>query len=335
MMTQTNVFHHATMPADTLRLALTINADATAYHWQTAFPVLAALDKMSMRRSATILPNDCPNNALDAYILARLGMPIDTGLAMLQAATLKIPQALEDVQHRNIQTWFKLSPVHWRAGRDKVHLLSFKPSDISIEESKQLLDSIAPWLIELDWRIHVTATQQWFVRSSHGFDYAAPDLDVAVSDQLEHFLPQGRDLKRWQTILTEIQMTWFNHPVNQKREAQRQLPINSVWLDNASSAAKWSESLVADWAARAKQIHTFSSNQTHKHLEELNSAFEPVLQSIQDNGNCQITLLGDMWQQDVTISKPSMGERLKGVFTSKKAQPLSWLQNPNFEFLEH
>jgi hypothetical protein len=43
-------------------------------------------------------------------------------------------------------------------------------------------------------------------------------------------LPQGPDALRWHGIFNEIQMLFFEHAVNQAREARGELPINSVWL---------------------------------------------------------------------------------------------------------
>jgi hypothetical protein len=43
-------------------------------------------------------------------------------------------------------------------------------------------------------------------------------------------LPDGRDAAAWNRLLTEIQMTWHTHPVNEAREARGEATVNSVWL---------------------------------------------------------------------------------------------------------
>jgi hypothetical protein len=42
--------------------------------------------------------------------------------------------------------------------------------------------------------------------------------------------PQGADARRLRSVLNELQMLLFEHPVNQAREARGELPVNSLWL---------------------------------------------------------------------------------------------------------
>ena len=333
MTTHTPVFHQATIHVDTLRLALIKDAQGNHYDWRATYPILATLDNMIMKRGATIFPDDCPNDAIDVYALAQLNLPINTGWAIADAAAHQIPAAIKDLTQHHSNPWFRLTPVHWRAGRDQVHLVAFDASEIHLQESKQLLEILAPWLAEWGWHLHVVATNQWFVRADQPFDYAAPSLEVASSDQLEHFLPQGADLKRWQTLLTEIQMAWFNHPVNQAREGQSRLPINSVWLDNASSANQWTITSAAQWLTEKTQIKIFNSTDIHEHLRQLDAALSPVLDELKQTGHSTLTFLGEMWQQDIEIQKPALTARLKNFMSLDKQHPLNWLETPQFDFL--
>ncbi|MGL4767723.1 MAG: hypothetical protein ACRCV6_06555 [Formosimonas sp.] len=328
----TVILHQATMDVKTLRQALQFNGQRKAYNWRNAYPILAELNTMATSRSATIFPNDCPNTALDCFVLERINMPIDAGMAVAQAAALGVPAAVQDLQQRNLNPWFCLTPVHWQAGRDKVHLVEL--DDIDVQEAKQLLEVIAPWLNEWDWHVHVTAPNQWFVRANAPFDYQAPSLAVAQSDQLEHFLPQGQDLKRWQTLLTEIQMAWHEHPVNQARQANGRLPINSVWLDNTSSALKWMPNTVKEWQETQKEVQTFSLPNVHDHLAELNVALAATLIELNQNQTATFTLLGDNWQQDITFKKITLWTRIKNKMRRHKPAPLNWLVTPKFDFLD-
>lgn len=327
----TAILHQATMTSDTLRRALKSNIASQPYDWQATYPILAALDDMETTRSATIFPDDCPNTAHDAYLLNSLRMPIDTGLAIAQAAMLNIPAAKDDLLQRTNNPWFLLRPVHWQAGRDKVHLVAL--DDIDIQETKALLDKIGPWLAEWNWHVHITAPNQWFIRATEPFDFNAPSLEIAASDQLEHFLPHGNELNRWQTLLTEIQMAWFHHPVNQARQAIKKLPINSLWLDNASSAINWTQASVEEWQTTRAQIQTFSNHEVHAHLSELNAALAPILIEINRTGTSKLTFLGDMWQQDIVFKKSAMLDRIKHKMRTHKAAPLQWLETPKFDFL--
>lgn len=331
------VFEHITLDPDALAFAVAKNANIGAhYDWRTTYPVLAQLDKMNMRRTATIFPDDCPNNAHDAYVLEQIGLPIDTGVSLMQAVAHHIPAAIKDLADKTFAQWFSLSPVHWRAGRDHVNLVALSDGDISIEEAKVLLASIAPKLAELGWHIHVASANTWYIRTMDHFDYHAPSLQLAQSDQLESFLPHGRDLKRWQTLLTEIQMMWFEHPINQARAKRNQTAINSLWLYGGINARAMNSEKLLQFNALTTLIrrpNQHEINDIHAHLAWLNLQLSTVIDAIKDDGQAIMTFLGETWQQDVFITQPSWTENMKGKFSSSKKKPLQWLEQPTFDFL--
>ncbi len=61
-------------------------------------------------------------------------------------------------------------------------------------------------------------------------DLATTPLSVAIGRDIEPLMPQGDDALRFRSLLNELQMLLFEHPVNQAREARGELPINSLWL---------------------------------------------------------------------------------------------------------
>lgn len=89
---------------------------------------------------------------------------------------------------------------------------------MDVADWTQIAQTITPWLNELGWEVFVPSAA--YIRVESGFGLHAPSLALAQSDILEYFLPQGADLKRWQTLLTELQMLLHSHPVNTSR-AQR------------------------------------------------------------------------------------------------------------------
>ena len=63
---------------------------------------------------------------------------------------------------------------------------------------------------------------------------------------LEYF-PQGNAQKLWMKIQNEIQMRWFDHPVNQAREAAGKLPINGLWLYGGGRLSPHAQQAPFDW----------------------------------------------------------------------------------------
>lgn len=57
-----------------------------------------------------------------------------------------------------------------------------------------------------------------------------------VGENLRQFLPRGRDARLVERWMNELQMLFFNHPVNVARQANGLPPINFVWLYGFSNA---------------------------------------------------------------------------------------------------
>src|SRR5690606_4093503 len=55
--------------------------------------------------------------------------------------------------------------------------------------------------------------------------------------------PEGRP---WRRLVNELQMLWFDHPVNQAREARGLRPVNSVWLYGGGRPAQLSSAPALD-----------------------------------------------------------------------------------------
>lgn len=334
MQNSRHFLYNATLPAQTLHYALNHQPNGQITDMLKYYPALVTIDHAVMARSAEIYPFESPNHSRQIVALSEANFPMDMGTALLEAAHLGIADALNDIQFQQPAQWFNLTPVHWQAERDHVNLVEISQDDISIEEMKALVESIAPWLAEWGWHIHVTATNRWFIRTETPFNYFAPDLVLAQSGQLEHCLPHGNDLKKWQTLITEIQMLWHDHPVNQARAENNQLSINSVWLDGGVQTQEVTPEGYVLWKETWSQIQSPPNNQNtdmHQHLAWVNDQLTPAALEFEKTGHSTIELLGATWKQTINLSKPTFTERLKGHIKTKDRPNLMWLEEPQFD----
>ena len=53
---------------------------------------------------------------------------------------------------------------------------------------------------------------------------------TVIGRDISAYLPQGAGAAKWNRLLNEMQMLLHDHPVNQAREANGELPVNSLWL---------------------------------------------------------------------------------------------------------
>ena len=115
--------------------------------------------------------------------------------------------------------------------------------DVTIDEATQLQAAILP-LVE-------TFQGQWLTSTAKHWGLQLPklpNLEWFAIEQLEgqsinDKLPVGDNQGDWRRLMNEIQMTLFEHPVNQAREANGLLPINAVWFSGAKPLA-----LESHWA---------------------------------------------------------------------------------------
>jgi len=92
-----------------------------------------------------------------------------------------------------------------------------------------------------------------------------PPLSGMAGRSLDHERPTTAPQKAQHKLLTEIQMLLHTHPVNQKREAAGQMPINSLWLwgggvlsprRESNFDGLWSNDALALGLARAAGVTT-------------------------------------------------------------------------------
>src|SRR5512137_2820080 len=119
-------------------------------------------------------------------------------------------------------------PIHVELARDHLVVTSLDrpPPD---EEADALVAAANALTGEMGARL-LRVADRWFLQAERRWDLHAEPLAAAIGQPLPTALPAGTDARRWNRLLTEIQMTWHAHPVNAGREARGEPTINSLWL---------------------------------------------------------------------------------------------------------
>ncbi|SNR96017.1 hypothetical protein SAMN05192560_1963 [Methylobacillus rhizosphaerae] len=126
--------------------------------------------------------------------------------------------------------WLLASPVNLALQRDTFSLGQPAPLWLTPTEDESLRASLNQHFAE-DGLVFLSGAQgHWHVCLKTVPDLVTTSLARAAGRDITHYLPQGADAQRWRQLLNEIQMLLFHHPVNQVREAQNKLPVNSIWL---------------------------------------------------------------------------------------------------------
>ncbi|WP_433693135.1 regulator [Paraburkholderia phenoliruptrix] len=138
-------------------------------------------------------------------------------------------------------TWACVQPVHVRIAHDHLVLIDPASLDLSDEEASALLAVARPLIEELSVRIEAPKPTRWYL-SGEGFGTLAGASPLRASGRnIEIWLPHeahsGERSRAWMKLQNEVQMAWFQHPVNEAREARGLPAVNSIWF-HAQGAAR-------------------------------------------------------------------------------------------------
>ncbi|MBN3853137.1 regulator [Paraburkholderia sp. Ac-20340] len=131
-------------------------------------------------------------------------------------------------------TWACIQPVHVRIAHD--HLVLIDPDSLELTDSDAAaLYAVArPLIEELGVRIEAPTPQRWYLSSDQFGTLAGASPLRASGRNIEIWLPHeahsGQRSRAWMKVQNEVQMAWFEHPVNEAREARGLPAVNSIWF---------------------------------------------------------------------------------------------------------
>ncbi|MEK6669625.1 MAG: hypothetical protein AABZ19_12435 [Pseudomonadota bacterium] len=141
--------------------------------------------------------------------------------------------------------WALLSPGHWLMGRE--HLTLLDPNALGLDEasSQALLEALRPLFEDDGWQLRWGAPTRWY--ASH------PLLDGLPTASLDRVVGRNPDLwlsadaanntakntaskatsnatRTLRRLQAEVQMSLYQHPLNDRREAEGRDTVNSFWV---------------------------------------------------------------------------------------------------------
>ena len=150
--------------------------------------------------------------------------------------------------------WLRATPVHLHVGLDSLVLTDPSMLHLQADDAAALAAALAPVLGDAGFELQVADPLRWYLRAiSRTPDWQARSWRMSVGRSIDVYSPQGPDARLWRKLVNEVQMSWFEHPVNRRREADGLPPVNSLWLDGPVPAGGQSRfsNVVTDDAALA------------------------------------------------------------------------------------
>jgi hypothetical protein len=230
------------MPADRLHLLIPFALPSAAAA-STALAGLAtpALDKLVARATAgeTVIGEDFQRTLPHERWVAKHFGAAGSGTTSAQSAPddeapLAPYMLLADGGTPGDARWACVQPVHVRIAHD--HLVLIDPASLELDDADAaaLYAAAKPLIEELGVRVEAPVPTRWYFSGDAFGTLAAASPLRASGRNIEIWLPHeagsGQRSRAWMKVQNEVQMAWFEHPVNEAREARGLPAVNSIWL---------------------------------------------------------------------------------------------------------
>lgn len=194
-------------------------------------PVAPALQWLLARAEIknTLTPDPSPTGRgeNDKVLFQLFGLPIPAGADLPVAAITRLADGGEIGEGG---WWLCADPVHLRPDLHGVLLADARVLAIKPAEAEALVATFNATFAEDGLCLEALRPDRWYLRLSADPGLRTYPLAQVIGRNLNAAMPYGSAARRWNGLLTEIQMLFHNHPVNRMREECNQPLINSVWF---------------------------------------------------------------------------------------------------------
>lgn len=190
---------------------------------ETGFPLpeTPALNRLLARAESVSLPV----TGFEAELCERFGLRAhDTDLPI--GALCRLADGGEPDDHY----WLRADPVNLHADLRQVVLHDARHLAIDKAEAAGLCESFNHTFGADGLRLEAPRPERWYLRCDRAPTLRTASLIRAAGRDINPLLPTGADARRWNALLTEVQMLFHDHPVNQTREAAGRPLINGLWV---------------------------------------------------------------------------------------------------------
>ncbi|NPT59928.1 regulator [Paraburkholderia elongata] len=195
-----------------------------------------ALDRLIARATLVerVIGEDFQRTLPHERWVARQFGALPSGAAAADEAPLAPYMLRADGGDPGSATWACVQPVHVRIAHDHLVLIDPASLELSDDEASVLLAVARPLIEELGVRIEAPKPARWYLSGDDFGTLAGASPLRASGRNIEIWLPHeahsGERSRAWMKLQNEVQMAWFEHPVNEAREARGLPSVNSIWF---------------------------------------------------------------------------------------------------------
>ncbi len=143
---------------------------------------------------------------------------------------------LTDATTQNHATaWGLITPCHWAMGHDSLTMMPPDDLQLANDDSRALFEAARPWFESEGWSLYWVSAFQWLACHPSLSDLPTASLDRVVGRNPDVWLPSDARTRLVRRLQAEVQMLWYQHPVNGQREATGLPAVNSFWLSGCGA----------------------------------------------------------------------------------------------------
>lgn len=141
--------------------------------------------------------------------------------------------------------------VHLVAAREGALLQPARKLGLHETESRALFETAAELFQDTGFGIEFITASHWRVHLPAAYAPACASPELVSLGNVTDWWSQDPAGRAWRRLANEVQMAWFNHPVNQQRAEKGLVPVNGVWLFGGAKRSQ----LASSRTGAAQHIH--------------------------------------------------------------------------------
>jgi hypothetical protein len=200
--------------------------------------------------------------------------------------------------------WLHFDPVHLKADRDKLILFDGQYLSIQREEAHELLEFCQTYFEDEQWVLVQKTPYRWYLGLKSSPQITTSLLSDVTGKSINPYLLKGKEEKKWQRILSEIQMLFFQAPINLQRERQNKITINGVWISGGGFCPQVSTTIKQAWESNPSLLLkglTQLAEIPLKHVDIIEKPKEPTLYYYNDIEKAILSGNKKAWFKEVAL----------------------------------
>lgn len=154
-------------------------------------------------------------------------------------------------------------PVYQQMDVNNALLADQSVLGLELTEAQSLINTLNKHFAEDGVSFEMVDPLRWYCRLDEPFDIRTYSVSQAIGRDVALVRPHGESARSWRRWLAEIEMLLHEHPVNQQRIENGDVPINSLWIwgEGNPQAAKPQKALVLSENFYVKSLASFNDGE--------------------------------------------------------------------------